>query len=329
MSLNFEKVLTELGIQWKPRTSGSRTITCVVCPYCNGSSSKHKDPYSGALFQTETGLGSWSCWRGCKPEHGGIKQVIKDLSGASYEEINKVISMYSDEIIPPSLEIKRASRINLPRSVGMTSLYENYLRSRGFIPEKLINNFDISFTPETQYIHEKMYWHRRIIFPVYDLNNRLVSYTGRTVDKQNDLRYLFPSAEKEILGAKTIGLRNKNYDQKKPLVVCEGCFDYCKGGSQFLATFGISYDIGIVNTIINMNPSKVYVIFDPKEIKASIKQRELIESLELLVDVSRYKYPFDYDFGDCSLKDIERIHRDLGIDSDLSHVDKDWKMLNS
>lgn len=322
--MNLDMILRTLNIPYDTRESGARSIYRVDCPYCHRSL-KHRD-YSGALFPSEDTL-SYSCFRGCKPSSGGAFRVLSDISGYTLSEVYSVVNEYSTAPIKQVAPTAPSKVLKKPTDIGLSIHYQSYLNSRGFMPLLTADRYNLLFTPHSYYMYHNdtedkpIPLHNRIIFPVYNDLNQFVSFTGRTIEKNNMLRYVFPRQEWCPVNAKDIGfgLRNK----QDTVVIVEGAVDACKMPSS-LACLGIKYSPAFVNYVIS-HYKKAVVMFDPNESRARVAQKKMECELSMLMDVQKYRYPYDWDVGDCTREEIERICSDIGVDADTEHLRKDWK----
>lgn len=322
--MNLDMILRTLNIPYDTRESGSRSIYRVDCPYCHRSM-KHRD-YSGALFPSDNTL-SYSCFRGCKPTSGGAFRVLSDISGFTMSEVYSVVNEYSTTPVK-GVTVKTDSKtLKKPENVGLTYIHKAYLHSRGFVPEVVTEKYKLMFTPHHKYLYNNdtedkaIQLDNRVIFPIYNDFNQFVSFSARSIDRKNMLRYVFPKREWCPVDAKDIGfgLRHK----KDTVVIVEGAVDACKM-PQSLACLGIKYSSAFVNYVVS-HYKRAVVMFDPNESRARIAQSKLERVLSLLMDVQKYRYPYDWDIGDCTREEIERICSDIGVEEDTEHLDRDWK----
>lgn len=321
--MNLDMILRTLNIPYDTRESSTRSIYRVDCPYCHRSM-KHRD-YSGALFPSENSL-SYSCFRGCKPSSGGAFRVLSDISGFTISEVYSVVNEYSTTPIKNTPIKTHFKALPVPKDIGCDSLYASYLKGRGFVPESVISKYRLICTPHTPYAYKNgedkpLDLSNRIIFPVYNDLNQFVSFTGRTIEKDNMLRYVFPKREWCPADAKDIGFGIRG--RSDTVVIVEGAVDACKMPCS-IACLGIKYSKAFINYITS-HYKRAVVLFDPKELRAKLAERNMKNELSMLMDVTHYKYPYDWDIGDCTRVEIERICSDLGVEEDTEHLYKDWK----
>lgn len=140
----------------------------------------------------------------------GFREAIEKLEedfNINYEEIqNKTDARH--ELLTKILTIYKQ---NLWSKNNINA--REYLYGRGF-NEKTLKKFNIGYAPKnfilSKYINQNLLvenkfinsngrdlYSNRIIFPLYNYHNRLVHFTGRSLDKNNPVRYLdSPSLDK-------------------------------------------------------------------------------------------------------------------------------------
>lgn len=298
--MNIEKLCRILGIKYKIRHSGNGTeIYTVKCPYCSSGSHKHKDN-SGALMEYHGRL-KYTCWRGC---NGSIFQVLQDLSGADIEDVKEALSLSSSEY-RKELKLDETKHVfELPEDIGLTQKYRDYLSYRGFNPEEVTEKYGLKFTPESPYVYCGQNLSNYIVFPVYDFNNRVVSFVARSVSPTSLLRYTFPPNS----CAKDFGWGNQLIKDKCFVVITEGTMDAMKLlsiGVPAIACLGINYTHGFVTNIVK-NYKSAMVLFDP-EPQAQSQQMKLLNELSLLISTYSIQFPFNHDLGDCTYGELQTV----------------------
>ena len=304
--MNIEKLCRILGIKYKIRHSGNGSIIYTVkCPYCSSGSHKHKDN-SGALMEYHGRL-KYTCWRGCSEP---ILTVLEDLSGADAFDVKEVLSLCSDEYKKELIKEEDKNKFELPEDIGLSSKftdYRAYLSSRGLNAEYVTEKYKLRFTPPF-YAYKGMNMSNCIVFPIYNLKGKPVSFTARTTSPTAVIRYLFPKACDEEEAGKDLGFGHNGIENKDFVVITEGVFDCLKldsVGIPAVACLGINYNTGFVNTIVK-NYKSACVIFDP-EPQARKQQTKLINDLNLLIPAFSIQYPYEHDLGDCSYGELKTI----------------------
>ena len=204
------------------------TIHCPCCPDNDPDPSRH-----GNLNPAD---GSYSCWR-CKGSHPSV--VIARAAHISVQVASDLIRKYTTGVASVKREeVKMANSITLPGSYTPLDIHRNYLEGRGFDVGELKFYHGIKFTGMMEK-WEGMNWQFRVIIPVFDRQNRLVSFQGRDVTGKQD-RYLFPPKEKQVRDCKTLLYGAELCGKKDALLVVEGVMDAWKLGAGAVCTFGSS-----------------------------------------------------------------------------------------
>ena len=230
--VDYESICKQLDIPYwtsgKNNVEGCLTIHCPCCPDNDPDPSRH-----GNLNPAD---GSYSCWR-CKGSHPSV--VIARAAHISVQDASDLIRKYTTGVASVKREeVKMANSITLPGSYTPLDIHRNYLESRGFDVGELKFYHGIKFTGMMEK-WEGMNWQFRVIIPVFDRQNRLVSFQGRDVTGKQD-RYLFPPKEKQVRDCKTLLYGAELCGKKDSLLVVEGVMDAWKLGSGAVCTFGSS-----------------------------------------------------------------------------------------
>lgn len=230
--VDYESICKQLDIPYwtsgKNNVEGCLTIHCPCCPDNDPDPSRH-----GNLNPSD---GSYSCWR-CKGSHPSV--VIARAAHISVQAASDLIRKYTTGVASVKREeVKMANSITLPGSYTPLDIHRNYLEGRGFDVGELKFYHGIKFTGMMEK-WEGMNWQFRIIIPVFDRQNRLVSFQGRDVTGKQD-RYLFPPKEKQVRDCKTLLYGAEMCGKKDALLVVEGVMDAWKLGAGAVCTFGSS-----------------------------------------------------------------------------------------
>jgi len=234
------------------------------CPFCNDSSN-----HLG--FNLESGV--FNCWR-CGSH--SILDVILAVTHCSEKEGKYKYVMYQKDKLHYRKEKRKIDNkeIKLPDNIQeLNERARKYLMvKRNFDPDKLIDKYNLGYVDN---IGEYKF---RIIAPVF-YNGKIVSYQGRDITEQQELRYKACSLDDEIIPHKHI-LYNLDHALADYVIVVEGITDVWRMGDNTVGTFGISYTQEQVLLLANRY-KKVFIIFDNEEV-AQEKARKLGESLTTL-----------------------------------------------
>lgn len=230
--VDYEAICKQLDIPYwtsgKNNVEGCLTIHCPCCPDDDPDPSRH-----GNLNPAD---GSYSCWR-CKGSHPSV--VIARAAHISVQAASELIRKYTTGVASVKREeVKMADSITLPGSFTPLDIHRNYLEGRGFDVGELKFYHGIKFTGMMEK-WEGMNWQFRVIIPVFDRRNNLVSFQGRDVTGKQD-RYLFPPKEKQVRDCKTLLYGAELCGKKDSLLVVEGVMDAWKLGAGAVCTFGSS-----------------------------------------------------------------------------------------
>lgn len=230
--VDYESICKQLDIPYwtsgKNNVEGCLTIHCPCCPDNDPDPSRH-----GNLNPAD---GSYSCWR-CKGSHPSV--VIARAAHISVQAASDLIRKYTTGVASVKREeVKMANSITLPGSYTPLDIHRNYLEGRGFDVGELKFYHGIKFTGMMEK-WEGMNWQFRVIIPVFDRRNNLVSFQGRDVTGKQD-RYLFPPKEKQVRDCKTLLYGAELCGKKDALLVVEGVMDAWKLGAGAVCTFGSS-----------------------------------------------------------------------------------------
>ncbi len=307
--VDFEAICKQLDIPYwtsgKNNAPGCITIHCPCCPPDNPDPSRH-----GNLNPED---GSYSCWR-CKGSHPAV--VIARAGRCSVQAASDLIRKYTTGVVKPKREaVQMASSITLPGSYTPQEMHTKYLEGRGFNVEELEFYHGIRYTGMMEKWNG-VDWGWRVIIPVFDRRNNLVSFQGRALFKQQDPRYLFPPKERQIRDCKTLLYGAELCGNNKDLLVVEGVMDAWKLGAGAVCTFGSSVTDAQVLEMANWR--RVFIAFD-NEPAAIEHARDVAKQLSSL-GVEAYIVNTDFglnpdgtarDIGDLPMDDARAFRRQV------------------
>ena len=200
----------------------------IKCPWCG-----YDDPSEHLGINLKTGY--WACWR--NQEHRGKRphRLLMKLLNCSYEQVETLIGTVDRTQIEKKQEKEKSNapqpkQLEFPKEIkpigikGSSARFRAYLERRGFNPvQRAIDNYGLCYSTLPGP------WKDRLIVPVW-IDGRLVTWTGRSIHSNAEIRYRTLSKENSVLSLKdTIW----NFDQlnKEPLehlVLVEGPFDALK-----------------------------------------------------------------------------------------------------
>tara|TARA_Y100000034_G_C6822491_1_gene370559 strand:+ start:127 stop:1098 length:972 start_codon:yes stop_codon:yes gene_type:complete len=264
--------------------SRSGTNIAVECPSCGKGSDKKK--FSICLETLVCHC--WVCGLKGKTPYYIIKKFISDSSSSYFLEKFNIKVNKSDT----KEKVKEKPPVVLPKSFMMiaSNLQSNdpdfksavsYLFSRG--------------VTENQLWHHKIglcisggFWHRRIIFPSFDMAGNLTYYVSRSIDDNSKFKYLNAKADRRCIVFDEIRL-----DWKKELTIVEGVFDMIKSNTNTTCLLGnsLTETHALFNKIV-VNNTPVLLALDPDAQLKTYKIAKLLSSYGVsvkILDVAGYK----------------------------------------
>lgn len=247
--------------------------------------------------------GYFYCWK-C----GGhsVRNVVKEFLQCSSAEADFIVDEYNSRI--EGLQILNkpkplAQTLELPGE-SLSKPYRRYLAKRGFDPDDIEAQYRIK---AGGIVGE---WKYRIIIPVY-YEGRLVTYQGRDITGNTDLRYKTLSVEKSVENPKHCLYNQDAVEGKENIIVCEGVTDVWKMGKGSVATLGTSTTEEQIRKLsIYKN---IYIVFDP-EPTAQIRAKRLGERVAAMgANVEIIDTGLDHDPGEMTAKEVETFRRELGV----------------
>lgn len=306
--VDYEAICNQLDIPFwtsgKNNVEGCLTIHCPCCPEDDPDPSRH-----GNLNPAD---GSYSCWR-CKGSHPSV--VIARAGRISVQAASSLIRKYTTGVVDAKREeVKMADSITLPGSYKPLEIHKQYLEKRGFDVDELQFYHGIKFTGMMEK-WEGMNWQFRVIIPVFDRRNNLVSFQGRDVTGKQD-RYLFPPKEKQVRDCKTLLYGAELCGKNDSLLVVEGVMDAWKLGSGAVCTFGSSVT---QEQVLEMSRwKKVFLAFDhePAAIEHAREVAKQLSSLGTEAFLVNTDFGLDSagnvrDVGDLSVAEAREFMKDV------------------
>lgn len=241
---------------------GHVNINCIMCG---------DDPSYHLGIDLNTGW--WGCWRSSLHRGKNIFRLFKILgiyvNNADYSPLDYDLladGKFFEETTTETTEDKNYTYKTLPQefvpigNAGSDRFYRQYLQARGFDQlDWLISEYNLK---RCRAASSK--WNDRLICPSFIDNE--VSWTGRTINPYNPIRYLSPARGE----ARNIKSCIANYNallrtEGKALVITEGFFDSLKvdayGRPDFRATclFGMSLSEAQLRLLQHIIPNFAYI----------------------------------------------------------------------
>mgnify|MGYP005840990015 CR=1 FL=1 len=165
----------------------------IPCPFCGDDPSEH--------LGINTTTGAWSCWRNYEHRGNKLHNLLAPLLGISKKDaaslVGESIDTSKDSLSKMMLKVQNtmskkdivypeypAEFKTLKTKARTTRKFCDYLVWRGFKKHEipmLVGIYNIKYALTGK-------WKDRIVFPII-YNNRLVSWTARTIRTDDDTRY--------------------------------------------------------------------------------------------------------------------------------------------
>ncbi|MGN0317578.1 MAG: DNA primase [Lachnospira sp.] len=196
-----------------------------------------------------------------------------------------------------------------PQSTG--ELY-NLLKSKGY-DDEIIRDSGL-FTYEKG-IHDK-FWNR-VIFPIMDINNKVIGFGGRVMGEAKPKYLNSPETKLFDKSRNLYGLNIARTARKNNLIICEGYMDVISmhqaGFSQAVASLGTALTPGHAR-LMKRYTDNVLITYDSDEagVKAALRAIPILKEAGLstkVIDLRPYKDP-------------DEFIKALGVDAFQERIDK-------
>ena len=258
---NLEELLDEYGIDYI--TTGKNTSKNYVnisgVPIC---SCEWDTNYTHGIHRSLNRSYCWYCAQFYTPY-----QIAKGL-GIPFSEWKATMNNVADEWgldkeeLAEEIDPDELQDIEIPGD-PLHQVHKNYLISRGFDPDWLVEHYNIKGTLKHNKDFKLSY---RVIFPI-TYEDKYISYIGRSyVETMN--KYICCEPENESAFHKNL-LFNMDKAHNKRVIVVEGALDALKliqssGNFNIVATYGTSIKPNQLR-LLRTYYQEVIVLFDPEE----------------------------------------------------------------
>jgi len=227
------------------------------CPLC-GDSKKHKNKKRGFIIynQLKYNVPIYKC-HNCG-EKMSFESYLKEYKSNLFDEYK--LELIGDDLfkrpVAPPIVIKRKSNNDILKHFD--SIYSNknaidYLKKRKlpkrFVDELYYSDNYMKVLSDNKLVnteYESKY-DKRIVIPIYNKNKELIYIQGRSLDKDNSLRYITTTIKEDEF--KLWGLDRVNL--ALPVYCLEGIFDACFIPNS-LAPLGASFDVNELKKYVNI-----------------------------------------------------------------------------
>jgi len=274
----------------KSKLSNDNKNIVVFCPVCK---SQGKDKFKLAIGIEK---GMYHCWvcesKGKNVGHLALKYSIQKKAAT------ELYSYFKTDKDDEQLRIEKEKIITLPEDFRLittsrgnrSKLARSYLASRGFT-EKDIWRFRIGTS-------ENYNFKNRVIFPSFDIDQKLNFYTARTTISSVKKRYYNCSAKR-----KNIIFNEIDIDFSKELILTEGVFDLlnCPENATCLLGSWLGKDYRLFQKIVKNNTNVILCLDEDAKSKEQ-KIAKLLHEYGIGVKISQHK---GKDFGEMSKEEID------------------------
>lgn len=203
-------------------------------------------------------------------------------------ELPKELITFPEIQLPP-----HTIYIDMNAEIGISAPAVKYLKGRG-ITQELVDFFEIRYCFAGKY-------GGRVIFPIRDVDGKIVMFQGRAISDNLQPKYLFSTGGNK----KHVAYNAYRIPENQTVIVCEGIFDVIaahKAGYYAVATFGNSLTFFHQSKISTRRPNKIILAYDVD----AAGVLGLVNAGKLLDDYFVVNYPDNVkDFGDAN---VEQIH---------------------
>ena len=292
----------------------TRSFLNVFCPFCHGSTTS---PTPLGFHRTG---GYVTCFRcGSHP----LVPTIARLLGLSTPQAQAIRDQYTyADASKASLEIAYAQACTPPGG-PLTTRYKAYLESRGLDPDWIALEYGVLASGTScRWYGESRDWKGidfsdRLVVPICDRGGRVVAFQGRTIARNEPIRWKFPPLDRVAAHYKET-LYNLHAHKGDTVAVVEGIVDAWKLGRGSVASYGTSMSQGQMRLLGGFR--RVVMLFDSEpeaQARARRAARE-IASLGARVDVVDLQLPAGaggkpLDIGDLGESEVQGIRGEIGL----------------
>lgn len=254
--INLHKLFNKYNIPYRVSSGGKEIV--INCPFHDD----HK-----AKLGVNVSKGVFRCWV-CN-ESGTVRYLVKEFARLKKTNIDysdfKTVSTFTTK----KYTITETEVIPYPEGYGdLTTEARNYLLNRG-LTDSQISYYKIGYCSSGSY-------RGRVIVPVFNENQELVSFIARTVNPKLQPKVLTPPAKEGTQGIKNYIFNLHNACKTGQLYIGEGIFDAISLGSPGVCLFGKTATNIQLAKIINKKVSRITIVLDPDaELEANLLYQRL------------------------------------------------------
>ena len=245
------------------------------CPLC-----KHHKPKLEINFtENPKGENPWHCWV-CDKKGKKIYQLFKAVEATPeiMGELNAIVKYTG-----PNTQIQVEHKLELPKEFKLlNNIHPSditarhaaaYLKSRG-ITEDDILKYGIGYCEKGRYVN-------MVIIPSYDAKGNLNYFTGRSFEKEPNVKYRNPSVSRDIIPFELF------INWELPLILCEGPFDAIAIKRNVIPLLGKNIQSNLMKKIVMSSVEKIYIALDRDA------QKQALDFCERLMNEGKEVYLVD------------------------------------
>lgn len=166
---------------------------------------------------------------------------------------------------------------------GSNSDLVQHLRKCGFSDELILES-GVAAHDEKRGLHDK-FWNR-VIFPIMDINNRVIGFGGRVMGDGKPKYLNSPETPVFDKGRNLYGLNIAKRSRKEQFILCEGYMDVISmhqaGFTQAVASLGTSFTVGQAS-ILKRYAKDIILSYDSDEagVKAALRNNGILKQAGL------------------------------------------------
>lgn len=300
MSFDSQRFCLAFGIHYTMVDSGRGGWLNINCPFCAGGDDKYKLGINPKGYS--------NCWR-CGPHD--LEALVCKLLGINRRRAKEVLAEFEGTgVFLPASALVAPEKVT-PPGTRLGASHKAYLAGRGFDPDWLELEYGLLGT-EPREMWEGKFFGGRIIIPIHDRLGRLVSFQGRDITGESQLRYkgcpieLSPVHYKRTL---------YGHGQTRPdmVVVVEGIFGQWRLGRGSVATYGT--DITRHQLRLLSEWPRILFAYDsePEAQRKAEKHAKELVAMGREAEVIDLELGPDRDIGDLSAEEVAPIRAALEL----------------
>lgn len=311
------------SLNFYPTDRGRYLTSCCPAPYHAGDANNNR------AFAWSYDRQQWNCFtHHCEETTNyDIIGLVQTLKECSFGRALHILNEFKENGFDPSIKVATKSIIGVVRSYPINKdklkilMPDNYFKSRG-IDSSILKKHQIGY-----WQREGTFMNKRAIVPIFNDNNELVGYSGRTL--QNEEQIAAQNISKWIHAKDFISDKMGHFDksgilynlnnckgkvkESKTIYIVEGPIDCWKlemaGIENVVATLGIYFTPAQIALLIKYGVETVIICYDNDENNAGQEAaRRVKEQLDSFFHVI-IRQPTHKDYGEMSIEEIRNVFK--------------------